>query len=308
MTYKTIFKGRLEFGSPKSYDKVLSMYKHRVENYYKADILLNESAFDADSASLNVPSLITQANEKTWKNTLSLLEYLSQFAVAGNLGAWKTEDGKVLQHDIFEPCNDRSVVQYFLKGRALSKECGRENEALQLLDEAIAKFERHAQAFERRGEIHLRLNHIDQAITDFTRSIEASAYQWEAYLGRARAYMLCDQLDAAISDLENAIKHTIPLQPNYWVSRRLKADCHMMQVNYDAAVFELKFFTKKVFHPEDPNYAYQRKANFDYGVALLLTGHKPEAMKAFEAALLHKEGSDQLPDAEINEWISKVHA
>ena len=90
MTYKTIFKGRLEFGSQKSYDKVLKMYHHRVENYYKSDILLNEEEiFDESSNSLNVPRFITQGSVKSWKNTVSLLEYLAQFAVcwqSGNLG------------------------------------------------------------------------------------------------------------------------------------------------------------------------------------------------------------------------------
>ena len=70
MTYKTIFKGRLEFGSTKSYETVLKMYQHRVENYYKSDVLLvEEEIFDEESSSLNVPRFITQGSEKSWKNT-----------------------------------------------------------------------------------------------------------------------------------------------------------------------------------------------------------------------------------------------
>ena len=104
MTYKTIFKGRLQFGNPKSYDKVLKMYHHRVENYYKSDILLNEEEiFDESTSSLNVPRFITQGSVKSWKNTVSLLEYLAQFAVAGNMGTWVTEEGKILHHNVVGP-------------------------------------------------------------------------------------------------------------------------------------------------------------------------------------------------------------
>ena len=123
MTYKTIFKGRLEFGSQKSYDKVLKMYHHRVENYYKSDILLNEEEiFDESSTSLNVPRFITQGSVKSWKNTVSLLEYLAQFAVSGNMGTWVTEEGKILYHGFVEPKSDKMAVQAYLKGCELSKQ------------------------------------------------------------------------------------------------------------------------------------------------------------------------------------------
>ena len=107
MTYKSIFKGRLEFGSTKSYDKVLKMFHHRVANYYKSDILLKEEEiFDESSTCLNVPRYITQGSEKSWKNTVNLLEYIAQFAVAGHFGAWMTNEGKILHHGIVEPRSD----------------------------------------------------------------------------------------------------------------------------------------------------------------------------------------------------------
>ena len=101
MTYKTIWTGRLEFGSARSFEKVLKMYQHRVESYYKFDILLEEEEiFDEASASLTVPRFITQGTKKSWKNTISMLEYVAQFAVAGNMTAWMTENGKILHHEI----------------------------------------------------------------------------------------------------------------------------------------------------------------------------------------------------------------
>ena len=175
MTYKTIFKGRLEFGSAKSYETVLKMYQHRVENYYKSDILLDEeSIFDEESSSLNVPRFITQGSEKSWKNTISMLEYVAQFAIAGNMTAWMTENGKILKHGIVEPRSDRSAVQAYLKGRELLEKKGKEDEAIKSLTKAIEKYDRHAQAYERRGHINFQLKNYDDAIYDFTKSIDFS--------------------------------------------------------------------------------------------------------------------------------------
>ena len=161
MTYKTIFKGRLEFGNARSYDKVLKMYQHRVENYYKSDVLLvEEEIFDESSYSLIVPRYITQGSKKSWKNTMSLVEYVAQFAVSGNFGGWMTEEGKILQHGIVEPKSERQAVQAFLRGRELSNAKGKETEAVEALTKAIEKYEGHAQAYERRGHVNLMLQKL----------------------------------------------------------------------------------------------------------------------------------------------------
>ena len=78
MVYKSIFKGRLEFGSPKSYDKVLKMYQHRLENYYKSDVLLDEEQiFDEATSSLNVPRVIARGSEKSsWDGSYELVTRL----------------------------------------------------------------------------------------------------------------------------------------------------------------------------------------------------------------------------------------
>ena len=53
--YKTIFSGRLEFGTQRSYDKVFNLYQHRVENYYRNSILLDaEEIFDPESFCLDI--------------------------------------------------------------------------------------------------------------------------------------------------------------------------------------------------------------------------------------------------------------
>lgn len=299
MTYKTIFKGRLEFGSPKSYEKVLKMYQHRVENYYKSDILLNEEdIFDEASSALNVPRFITQGTEKSWKNTFSLLEYIAQFAVAGNFVAWMTDEGKILHHGVVEPQSDKIAVQAYLKGRDLMEKSVKEGEAKEALSKAIEKYERHALAYERRGQVNLMLQNYEDAMYDFTKSIDFAFGHPEPYLGRAKVHVRNNDFKAAIGDLEQAIKNSIPLQPIYWVARRLKADCHLKIKDYNGALADLKFYANRKFKAEDPNYLMKRGVSFKYGKTLLETGDFQEALDVFDSVLEMKEGNDKITESE----------
>jgi len=300
MTYKTIFKGRLEFGSPRSYDKVLKMYQHRVENYYKSDVLLvEEEIFDSESSSLNVPRYITQGSEKSWKNTISLLEYVAQFAVAGNLGAWMTEEGKILRHGIVEPKSDRAAVQAFLKGRTLIDEKGKEDEAIKLLSNAIEKYNRHAQAYERRGWVNFMLKNLEDALYDYSKSIDIDDSNPDPYFGRATVRVAMKDYASAIEDFNFAIKKSIPLEPIYWRARRLKADCHLKLKDGKGALLDLKLFANRKFRPGDPNLLWQRDMTFKFGKVLLETGEYEDAIKAFDKCLIMEEGNDKIPKHEF---------
>jgi len=299
MTYKTIFKGRLEFGSPKSYDKVLRMYQHRVENFYKSDILLKEEdIFDEESSSLNVPRFITQGSIKSFKNTKSLLEYVAQFAVSGDLEIWMTEDGKILNHGIVEPIGDRTAVQAFLKGRKLIAEKGKEKEAKVALSNAIEKYERHAQAYERRGHVNFLLKNYKDALYDFRKSVDISPNKPEGYLGAARILILENDLEGAVLDLEQAIKKSIPLQPIYWLARRLKADCLLKLKDYKGAELDLKLFCKRKFKSDNPNFYWRRYMFFQYGKTLIELENYTTAIEAFNECLAIEEGKDKIPEFE----------
>lgn len=299
MTYKTIFKGRLEFGSARSYETVLKMYQHRVENYYKSDILLDEEAiFDEESSSLNVPRFITQGSEKSWKNTISMLEYVAQFAVAGNMTAWMTENGKILKHGIVEPKSDRSAVQAYLKGRELIEKKGKEDEAIKSLTKAIEKYDRHAQAYERRGFINFRLKNYDDAVYDFTKSIDFSPSNPEPYMGRGNVHRLQKKFEEAIHDFDMTIKTSIPLEPIYFQARRFKAECHFELKDYKGALPDLKFFCNRNFKEGNPNIPYKRQVWFNYGKALLEVNEYEKAFNAFDQVLMLEEGKDRISDAD----------
>ncbi len=299
ITYKSIFKGRLEFGNPKSYDKVLKMYQHRVENYYKMDILLNEEEiFDQEAFTLNVPRFITQGSVKSFKNTVSLLEYVAQFAVSGDIGIWMTEEGKILRHNRVEPKSDRGAVQAYLKGRELSGQEGKEDEAMSALSKAIEKFERHAHAYERRGYVNYMLKNFEDARYDFTKSIDMCSINPDAYFGRAKLKMKEEDYKGAIEDFNNAVKTSIPLQPIYWHARRLKADCHFKLNDYNGALLDLKLFSKRHFSEDNPNYNFKRSVLFNYGRALMETQSFEEAIAVFQRVHETDYGTDSIPEGD----------
>ena len=154
MIYKIILAGRLEFGSEKTFKKVLEMYNFRVQNFYKFDLLFREEVFDEENFYLNIPRLVKQSDEKSWSNTCKLLEYLAEFSISGSVMLWKIDDSgkrKKITSVIVEPETDKVAVKSFIKGRALADQKGKENEAMQALSKAIEKYERHSLAYERRG-------------------------------------------------------------------------------------------------------------------------------------------------------------
>ena len=299
MNYKTIFKGGLEFGNEKTFEKVLRMFFYRLENIYKNEVLLkDETVFDEKSHSLFLPRLIAQSNLKVWKNMLDMLEYLAQYAVTGKVMAWKVEDGKILEHHTIEPSNEKVAVQAYIRGKNLLDQ-GKEQEAIEALSSAIHRYERHALAYERRGFINHQLKNYDDAIYDFSKSIKFNPSNAESYIGRANTYIILGDYNKAVADLEETIKKSIPLEPIYWSARRLKAECFIKEKEYAKALQDLKLFSARHFTPENPNYHWRRSATFNYGKVLVETGQYKEAIEMFEKVLDIKEGPNSVQEAEI---------
>ena len=172
MLFKTIIQGKLEFGTQKTYDKVLKMSLYRAENYHKNDILFEpEDIFDDKEFSLKVPRYVTQVYEKSYRNTAKLLSYCSQFAVAGSLNVWLLDNGKILHHDSMEPNSEKVAVQQYLKGKSLVKTKGKEEEAISALTAAIEKYNRHAQAYERRAKVNFIMKKYHDAKRDYNLSL-----------------------------------------------------------------------------------------------------------------------------------------
>lgn len=303
MYFKCIIQGRLEFGTRNSYDKVIKMYDYRTENYYRDIIIFKaEDIFLEDELALSIPRHVSNVTEKSFRNTSSLIEYCAQFAVSGSVHAWQIDEGNIMHYIVIEPGGDKAAVQSFIKGRDLVKEKGMESEALLALSKAIEKYNRHAQAYERRAKVNFILKKYHDAKRDYGKSILIDPTIPTAYYGRGKILMLEENWTDAIQDFEMTTKYAIALQPVYWKARRLKAQCHIKLKEWNKAEFDLRFYTKRSFEKEDPNFVWRRWAFYHYGLVLMELGKYSDAIAAFDQSLVQVSTFGQIEDAQLYKW------
>jgi len=284
--FKTIVQGRLEFGTSRSFEKVLKMFIQRAETYHKNQIIFEpEELFDEDKLTLEIPRFVGQVSEKIYKNTISLLTYCSQFAVTGSIRAWMSDSGRVMHYHLMEPTSDKVAVQSFLKGRKLVKVKGKEEEAIAAFDKAIAKYDRHAQAYERRAKVCFGMKNYHDAARDYTKAIGLDPTIPTAYFGRARIHLINKDYEAAIEDFNHTIKKSIALQPIYWKARKLKSECHIKLKQWDLAEFDLKLYSNRKFGEDDINNNYVRWALFQYALILIKKNENILAIEKLNKAL-----------------------
>ncbi len=268
--FKTIIQGKLEFGTKKTFDKIISMFSHRLEKYYRNIVIIEaENIFNEDNYTLYIKRHVAQATDKSWRNTAEILEYCAQFAVSGMVGIWMTDKGQILKYRKIVPKGDKTAVQHFIKGRTLYKKGGKHEEAIVQLDKAIAKYDRHAYAYEIRAYINSKLGKLHDAKRDFNKCLSIDENIPHAYFGRAQIALSEGNEDEALMDLVETTKRAIALQPIFWKARKQLAEIYLKRGELDKAEFELKFYGKRDFKSDDPNYQWKRWALFNYGILLL---------------------------------------
>jgi tetratricopeptide (TPR) repeat protein len=260
------------------------MYQHRIDNFFKHDVLLKEHYLDPESFSINVPRHISLGTERTWTNTVKLLEYLAQFALSGSMSAWLVREGKILKYAIVEPKSDKAIVRNFIKGQKLSAESGKEKEALKALTKVIEQYDSHAQAYERRGYVNFELGKFSDALYDFNKCISYDDSIPAAYYCKALISMQKEDYQTAVGDLILTTQKAIALQPIYWKARLLKGQCHLMLQEYAEAAQEFKLFTARAFPKDDPNIGKRKEAFFKHAQALVALKEYGKAMDVLESA------------------------
>ena len=311
MYFKTIIQGRLEFGTQKSYDKVTKMFLQRLETYYKTDVIFKfEYIFKEEELSLEIPRHVVQVSEKAFRTTTNLLGYCAQFAIAGSIRAWMINEGEIMHFETLESESDKGAVLSFVKGRKLVKVQGKEQEAINTLSQAIEKYDRHAQAYERRAKVNFLMKNYHDALRDYNKCVGIDPSIPTSYYGKAKIHMIREEWNEAIDNLEESIKKSIALQTLYWKSRKLKAECHIQLKEWQKAAFDLKLFTNRTFEKDNPNKFWLRWAHYHYGLVLMEMEDYVEAMKAFDKAAECPEVQDGVSEADIltQRGISKQKA
>lgn len=285
--YKTIIQGRLSFNNEKSFGKVHKMFEYRTETYYKNDVLVDqEEIFNEEALTLSIPRFVGNASEKSFRNTVSLLEYCSQFAVSGEINAWMIEEGKVLNHKNIQPESDKAIVMQFRKGDEYFRE-GQDEEALKAFSRTIEKYDAHAQAYERRGWTNMHLKNYSDALYDFNKAIKIDDSIAYAHYGKAIIARDENNLEEAIKNFDLTLKKSVALETLYWKARVKKAECHIDLSQWDKAEFDLRFFTKRKFKDGDVNLRKKAYGYMMYSYVLLQKDMAKEALEQIDLAFEH---------------------
>lgn len=300
MYYKTIIKGKFDFGKAKTFEKIHKMAMHKVENLYREAVCLDmEEAFDDEEFTFTIPRTVFNITEKFWKNTVNLIEYLSQFAVVGRFHIWVIQDGQLILKKELEPNSEKNIVQYYIKGNRWMDE-GNTDKAIESYNKAIAKYANHSTAYEKRGTINYQLKNYEDAIYDFKKSIKLYPQNGTAYFGLALALVKTGALEEAEKALEQTAKKTIPHQRIYWKARRMRGNILFDLKQYDKAYKEFYLISKRKFEKDDPNYPNVKYNYFMIGQCLFEMQRLGEAVNVLDKALEFNEGQNKkIGDGEI---------
>lgn len=312
MLYRTIIQGRLEFDKDRAYEQALRMYHHRLEGYYSSNLIFKEEEeiFNKEVLAIEIGRTVTQTTYKYWQNTVDMLKYLSQFAIAGEIGMWIVDSGRVIEHYHIVPDSEKSVVKAFNKGKKLIDKEGQESEAINALNKAINKYDRHSQAYERRGYINFILGNYEDAEYDFSKALKFDENHPHAYYGRANIHLHKGELDSAIDDLEKATRCAVAHQPVYWKARRLLGKCYYRKKNLQKSAFNIKLFVNREFPEGDPNLEYNSWALNLYGKVLAEQDNYKKAIEQYDKAIeLNEEnGKISLIELLINRGVARKNA
>ncbi|THH37579.1 tetratricopeptide repeat protein [Neolewinella litorea] len=306
--YKVIIAGQLEFGSERAYNQVMEQYAHRMENYYKNDILLKpETIFKEDELTLDVPRTVLPSTERLWLNTLNLLERVVTFSIAGSLNLWRLDAGVMIDHYQLEPKSDRTTVQLFNRGREMVDQRDNEEEALKMMTKVVSRFERHAQAYERRGFVNYRLGNDKDALYDYTKSISINPLMPESYYGRGLVHSRQNNMAEAAADFEAVTKNSIPHQAIYWMAQVALGDAYLTLGRLADAMRIFGMFTKRKQRIASLD-RYDRRVAFQLGNLYAKAGRNRDAVAAYERALKSEADHKAPTEEKITQELDKLKA
>jgi Flp pilus assembly protein TadD len=302
MKTKAIVFGKLEFSSEKNYEQALKMCQQKYSTYYKGQTLFRiEQIFDTLTCSFHIPRTIKEDFDlRQWKNTTEFFKYVADFAMAGSIFNFFFKDGVLKENLEIEPVGDKTAIQAFIQGRQ-AIQTNDISQAIQELNLAITKFEKHATAYERRGYAYYKLGCWNEADADFSKSLSINSYCAKSYYGKSLIAIIKEQSKDAVENLELALKNSIPHQPIFWDIRRVKGNVHLQLKEYDKAAVEYNFYIKRA--ETDASLSGLKQIYFNYGQCLEKQGKKSEAATAFKKAKLMKGALDAISEAALQQLI-----
>ena len=166
-----------------------------------------------------------------------------------------------------------------LHARAIAAaQAGRFEQALQLLDAALALVPRHPPALVDRGNVQRLLGRRGAALADLDRAVEAKRDYPDAHFHRAFLLGEMGRVEAALAGYDAVLL----LRPEHAAAHNNRGNAlkHLERLDEALAAYERAIAL-------EPRYA---EAHFNHGVALQAMGRLPEALEAFDRAIAARPG------------------
>ena len=109
---------------------------------------------------------------------------------------------------------------------------GKYQKAIDIFSEILAENPNNEIAYNRRGNVYLKLEQYDAAITDYNRAIALNPNYLKAYNNRGNAYFKLQLYESALADYNRVIE----LNPNLEFARYNRGNIFAKLGNYDAAI------------------------------------------------------------------------
>jgi hypothetical protein len=290
---KCIFRGKLELGNQRTFEKVKAHFQNRIETMYKSDIFYTlETEFKEDDFSITLPVATMQLPEKSYRKSMDLLKELAQYSLAGRILGWAIDSGRIVSEDQIVPNNQKSSVITYLEGIQLSSKPGNEEKAIEALTESINVFERNPLAYDRRGFISYKMAKYNDAIVDFEKSIAIFNANPEPYYGLGRCYHVKEDWANMMQHMQTAMRVSIPRQSIHHTAKLYYAIAAFHLGDMVTAKTELEAFIARNFAEDDHNEKKKFLAYKYLGKVQLQTEDPLRAFDSFNMAFLLAQTQD----------------
>lgn len=215
---KVIFKGRFDFGSPETVARIVRQLEPRLINLYKEDLPWSiVSLFPEDASEVQFRPVSMQIQDRTWKHGLDALNWLSQFALCGEVLAIRL--GADRSTERIEPVSEKAAVLLYRHAREESCPLRRG----ELLDQALDRYADHTEALLARADLAMEREDLATALADLQAAHRRDPDNPALCYRFARHDYLLGKWDDALWHIDRTVTFSMPLEEIHWQGRMLRA-------------------------------------------------------------------------------------
>ena len=236
---RVIFFGRIHFKNKRSVNLAKAAYIRFNETIAKGDMMYRPDALFGDEEAieeefeelfLDFPRQShDEVTDKNLAHTTAAMESLLGYAMAGRVDIFVITAGELPRQITRVVDNAKSAAQYYGEGQA-ALEAEDYETAVDEFTKSIGSFPRHPWAHNGRALAQYELGKLEEAEADFRAAREQYPALPSPHLGLAKIFADREAYSAAMDSGKEAMKHSIPHQPGYWITALFCAEVMMARI------------------------------------------------------------------------------